>query len=373
MPCYKPMLAVPYCISQETGKVQYKFREKLHDSGQLGEVVQLKDGKYYPIKSLPCGKCIGCRLDYSREWAIRCTLEMQDFDPEQCWFVTLTYDDFHVPTSRYCLLGKDYWYKQGITVHNGIAYDLYGYELPLDDLSGLSSPLGVSLTLRPKHLQDFIKRLRWYVSDRYGQQVRFYACGEYGSKTARPHYHLIIYGLPLQPFGADAWQSVKNGNTVHECAELEKIWKQGNVIVGRCTYESCGYVARYMLKKKKGHYLEFYQSFNLVPEFTRMSLKPGIGQRYYDAHAREIYDNDEIYLETEKRGIKCKPPRYFDIRAADEFPAVFENLKDERSDASIFAMMAKEAVAGLPIAEILRAQEESRKFKTKVLQERSAT
>lgn len=373
MPCYKPMLAVPKCISQETGKVQYKFSEKLHDAGQLSEVVKLSDGNYYPVKALPCGKCIGCRLDYSREWAVRCTLEMQDFDPDECWFITLTYDEAHVPVSYYPLLGYDFWRNQGIHFYEDVCFDNYGYEGKLDDLAGCDSPLGLSFTLCPKDLQDFIKRLRRYSEYHYGKQIRFYACGEYGSKTARPHYHMIVYGLPLKPITPDVWRSVKNGNTVFECVELESIWHKGNVIVGQCTYETCGYVARYMLKKKKGQYGEFYRTFNLVPEFTRMSLKPGIGQKYYENNAAEIYQNDEIFLTTEKKGIKVKPPRYFDIRAADEFPALYEDIKVERSDASIFSMIAKEERSGLPIVDVLANEEQARKFKTQILQKRSVS
>lgn len=374
MPCYKPMLAIPICISQKTGKVQYSFRERFHDVGQLTEVVKLEDGKYYPIKALPCGKCIGCRLDYSREWAVRCTLEMQDWPADTCWFVTLTYDDEHVPVNVYSELGYDFWREQGLRLTpDGRVVDKFGYEGSLDVLAGCCSPLRRSLTLRPKHLQDFIKRIRRWQEYHYGNTIKFYACGEYGSRSGRPHYHLIMYGLKLMPFGIDAWKKVQNGTTVYECKELEQFWPYGNVIVGKVTFESCAYVARYMLKKKKGEYGEFYRTFNLVPEFTRMSLKPGIGLRYYQNNADQIYKDDMIYLATEKKGIKVKPPRYFDIRAADEFPGIFEQIKVERSDASMRSMIAKEEKSGLPMCDILAAEEEARKFKTKILQKRSAT
>lgn len=373
MPCYKPMLAVPFKISSDTGKVQYKFSEKFVSAAQLSEVIEL-EGKYYPVKALPCGKCIGCRLDYSKEWAIRCTLELQDYEPDTCWFVTLTYDDEHVPVSYYSELDYDFWIKQGLHVgSNGRVWDLFGYDVPIEELFGVCTPLSRSLTLRPKDLQDFLKRVRDWQHRIYGNTIRFYACGEYGSSTARPHYHLIIYGLQLQPFGVSDWKSVQNGNTVYECKELEKIWKMGNVIVGRCTYETCGYVARYMLKKKKGHYGEFYRKFNIVPEFTRMSLKPGIGQSYYDKYAKDIYQNDEIFIATEKRAIKSKPPRYFDIRAADEFPELLEQIKVERSDASINHMIAAELTSGRDYSDILHDMELSRQFKTKILQKRSGT
>lgn len=371
MPCYKPMLAVPYKISHDTKKVQYRFSKELHDVGQLAEVVLLEDGQYHQVKALPCGKCIGCRLDYSREWAVRCTLEMQDHPKDTCWFLTLTYDDEHVPVSYYPLLGLDFWRDQGIKIIGDRVVDKFGYEVDASLIDGIYSPLGRSLTLRPDDLRDFIKRLRRHQEYYYDSQIRFYACGEYGSRTARPHYHMIVYGLQLQPFGYDAWKSVKNGNTVYECKELENIWHHGNVIVGACSYETCGYVARYMLKKKKGHYGAFYKQFNLVPEFTRMSLKPGIGLNYYYDHMLDIYSNDEIFISTEKKGIKVKPPRYFDIRAADQIPDTFDQIRVEREDAAFYSMLAKEEKSGLSISDVLANEQKAREFKTKILQERN--
>ena len=303
MPCYKPMLATPSCISQKTGKVQYRFREKLESAGQLAEVVQLEDGNFYPVKALPCGKCIGCRLDYSKEWAVRCSLELMDHDPSECYFVTLTYDDQHVPHHYYPLIPYDeldwdqkFGYIRSHVHDDDRKIDRW-YELEKIDFTGLSVDLGVSLTLRPDDLQKFIKRVRRWQEYDYGKRIRFYACGEYGSRSARPHYHLIMYGLRLAGPDNDTWRTVRNGNTLWQCKELEKYWPFGNVVVGSVTFESCGYVARYMLKKKKGEYGEFYKTFNLVPEFTRMSLKPGIGEKYYDLNKYEIYKYDEIFIE----------------------------------------------------------------------------
>ena len=108
---------------------------------------------------IPCGKCIGCRLDYSRDWANRMMLEASYH--EQNYFITLTYDDLHVPKSYY----------------------------PCPE-TGEALP---SLTLSKRDVQLFLKRLRKLT----GQQFRYYLCGEYGSTTHRPHYHLIVFGLVL--------------------------------------------------------------------------------------------------------------------------------------------------------------------------------
>lgn len=356
MSCYYPMLAVPIAISPDTGKVQYCFRERLVEGVQLNEQVVL-NGRMYPVKALPCGKCIGCRLDYSKEWAIRCTLEMQDHSPDECYFVTLTYDDDHVPYSVARTDTIEHEHSYGFPSDSPVWYETV--DRPSNQ------------TLDDRHLQLFIKSLRRNQEYHYGSTLRFFACGEYGGKTYRPHYHLIIFGLKLSPPSAGCWQKHNRGYILWESDELEKIWKKGHVIVGRCTYETCGYVARYMLKKQKGNCGDEYRTLNILPPFSRMSRMPGIGSKYYDAHKEEILLSDEIYLVTEKRGIKSKPPRFFDKQLSEEYPDIFEEVKDIRSDLSLRSMMAKEERSGLPISIILQNEERSRSSKTKILLERN--
>lgn len=357
MACYYPMLAVPIAISPDTGKVQYRFREKLFEAAQLNEQVSL-NGTMYPVKALPCGKCIGCRLDYSKEWAIRCTLEMQDHSPDECYFVTLTYDEEHVPYSVAHTEEIEHEHSYGFPSSSPVWHETV--ERPSNQ------------TLDDRHLQLFMKLLRRYQEYHYGRQnIRFFACGEYGGKTYRPHYHLIIYGLKLSPPSNDCWQKNNRGYMLWESDELEKIWKKGHVIVGHCTYETCGYVARYMLKKQKGNAGEEYKTLNILPPFSRMSRMPGIGLKYYEAHKEEMLASDEIYLETEKRGIKSRPPRFFEMQLSKEYPDIFEGIKDIRSKLSLERMMAKENRSGLPISIILQNEEIARSSKTKILLERN--
>ena len=377
MPCYHPMLARPQSISANTGKVQYKFIGQLQSVGELSEVVQLGDD-YYPMKALPCGKCIGCRLDYSREWATRCALELLDYDINECYFVTLTYDEDHCPLRLYpSVIPEDLesWYIDNF--FNGAEYDsdlLGGIQTykraDVDLLKGFGVTFATSRSLEPEHLTKFVKDLRRYQEYHYGKQFRFFACGEYGTKSQRPHYHMIIYGLKLQKPSPDTWRKQMNGYVLFESKELEKVWKRGNVIVGSVTYQSISYVARYMLKKQKGQDVKFYRTFNLAPEFSRMSRMPGIGSKYYRDHVDDIYEYDQINISLQDRGLSCKPPRYFDDLATEEFPDLMEQIKVEREDASINAMIAKELVSGLDISEILAKAEQIRKSKTKILQNR---
>lgn len=351
------MLAVPTGINNKTGKVYYTFREKFIDSGQLSEVKLMPDGKYYAVKAVPCGKCIGCRLDYAKQWSIRCALEMQEYPKEECAFVTLTYDDAHLPA---------------VFVQDGKVVGKQNMDNIEQTFCFVQQDVVKNATLYPPHLKEFLKRLRSKQNYDFGKKFRFYACGEYGSKNFRPHYHLILFGVKLPEPEPGAWRKQVTGYQVYESKYLEKIWhNQGNVIVGSCTYESIGYVARYMLKKQKGDDRFKYDELRIVPPFTRMSLKPGIGLRYYDQHQLNIYSDDMIYIGTEKRGIKARPPRYFDKKFQEEYPDLFNNLKEVRCENALNSMLAKEMVSGKPISEVLKDEEENVKARTKILHERN--
>lgn len=129
-------------------------------------------------------------------------------------------------------------------------------------------------TLVVKDLQDWLKRLRKRISP---NKVRYWAVGEYGDITWRPHYHVALFGFPTCEYGNSRYKY----NRINCCASCDLIrdtWQKGNVFLGTLEASSCGYIAGYVSKKMtaagdprlKGRY----------PEFARMSLKPGIG---YDA------------------------------------------------------------------------------------------
>ena len=131
MPCYTP----------ETG-----YRSRMGRNPETGKwpiVFNVADGYHDMPVQVPCGKCIGCRLDYSRKWAIRCVLEAQ-MHKENC-FLTLTYDDEHLPKGE---------------------------------------------KLEKEEMQKFWKRLRKAT----GTKIRYYMAGEYGTEGGRPHYHACVFG-----------------------------------------------------------------------------------------------------------------------------------------------------------------------------------
>lgn len=226
---------------------------------------------------LPCGQCIGCRLERSRSWAARCVHEASLYD-QNC-FVTLTYMDSTVPKT-----------KDGL------------------------------LTLSKKDLQLFMKRLRKKHPD---QTIRFFACGEYGDETLRPHYHMIIFNY--YPPDALFFQR-KKGFNYFLSTELAELWPHGQHAVGECNFDTAAYTARYVLKKIGGELAE--QHYNgRTPEFCTMSRKPGLGLEWYNRFTSDLYNHDRCVV---RDNLICRPPRYYDRLYDLQQPETMADLKRQR-------------------------------------------
>ncbi len=231
---------------------------------------------------LPCGQCIGCRLDRSRDWAMRCVHESKLH--EQNCYLTLTYDDNHVPYSK--ITGEQ--------------------------------------TLVKKHLQDFMKRLRYYLGN---TKVRFFACGEYGETTHRPHYHLILFGYDF--VDKMFYKLSKDGLPYYSSPTLNKIWSHGLCVVADVSFSSCAYVARYITKKITGEAAkDVYEG--IQPEFVNMSRRPGIGKLWFDKYSSDVYPYDEVVINDNGKYRKMSPPRYYDNLYSEINPSEFEMLKSKR-------------------------------------------
>lgn len=323
MSCYHPQTAVVLGVDPATGKKKLKF---------LGEDVV--SSLLYPGKEVlqvPCGQCIGCRIARSRQWANRCMLELKYHD--SAYFVTLTYDDFHVPKSYYP-----------------------------DPETGEAH---ISLTLCKRDFQLWMKRLRKKFSD---DKIRFFACGEYGGDTHRPHYHAIVFGLHLTDLVK--YKAVKEGDsyyTYYNSASVQETWPSGFVVIGEVTWETCAYVARYVTKKLTGEQSDFYEKFNLVPEFSDMSRRPGIARQYYDDYKESLYDNEFLNISTPKGGRKFKPPRYFDKLFDVDYPGSLDGIKERRQENVRKSITAKMARTNLTPPEILKVEEAAFQNKTKKL------
>ena len=282
----------------------------------------------YEALELPCGQCASCRLEYSRRWAARLIHEAaywEEFWAMPSYFITLTYEDNHLP------------------------------------LHGM---------LKKEDVQNFLKRLRFNIG-----QFRYYVVGEYGSTNPdtgiedgglyRPHYHLILFGRPLERRES---LGHRDGVLVWDSDQIEKAWTQrdhegnksviGSHEIGTCTFESCAYVARYVMKKQVGdvHHVENHYTkhvwetdtlVQLPPEFAMMSRggktrkgeRGGIGARWLEKYELDILQGDELPIPG--RGIIGKPPPYYDSILEEKYETHYETVKAERREA-----MAKSLVDG---------------------------
>jgi len=246
-----------------------------------GSISFIERGKILKRLEMPCGHCMGCRLERTRQWAVRCTHEAQLHGINNA-FITLTYDDANVP------------------------------EPP---------------TLDYRHFQLFMKRLRKEVGP-----VRFFMCGEYGDKNRRPHYHACIFGyrFPDRTY----WSKSPSGAINYRSAQLEKLWPFGLSVVGDVTYQSASYIASYITKKITGDLADAHYRYispdgvihQLKPEFCQMSLKPGIGADWYHKYASQLENFDHVVV----NGRPQKPPKYYDKLRKRADPLSMEEAKAQR-------------------------------------------
>lgn len=256
MPCYHPLRG---------------FRARhVNESGKRGIVFDRKAGFVDQPVEVPCGQCIGCRLERSRQWAMRCYHESKLYE-DNC-FVTLTYNDESLPEGG---------------------------------------------TLVKKHFQDFMKRLRFSHPER---KIRYFHCGEYGETTFRPHYHAILFNLAFED---QKLFSIKNGFRLYTSDRLERIWGHGFATVGSVTFDSAGYCARYIMKKVTGDDAEkHYQRidpdtgeiFAVEPEYCTMSRRPGIGKGWLEKYKDQTYPSDTVVI----NGAVMRPPKFYDSQLSDD-------------------------------------------------------
>lgn len=253
---------------------------------------------------LPCGQCHECRLNRSRQWADRCMLETQYHN--QSLFLTLTYDNEHLPVREV-----------------------------LCEETGELAPVAY---LVKEDMAKFMKALRQEYAKKYDNNLRFFGCGEYGSETMRPHFHIIVFGLLLD----DLVFHHKNfqGDDFYTSATLDKVWKKGFIIASDATWQSCAYTARYIMKKHMGKDADFYEQNGLTPEFVNMSRRPGIARQYYEDHP-ELWDNEFISISTHQGGKDIFPPKYFEKLYESDFP---EEAALRKENKQIFMEEKKEAI-----------------------------
>lgn len=228
---------------------------------------------------LKCGKCIGCRLEYSRQWAIRCVHEAQMHENNS--FVTLTYDNLHLR----------------------------------------------SMSLEYRDFQLFAKRLR-----RKMGPFRFYMAGEYGSRYSRPHFHACLFGIDFAD--KQYLRTTQAGSKLFSSSVLSGVWGHGYCSVGAVNFESAAYVARYVITKSLGDGKKYGEIidpdtgevFRRLKEFCRMSLRPGLGRSWLAKFGSDVYPEGKVV----HNGNEGLPPRYYDNVYKIEDAVAYAALLDRR-------------------------------------------
>lgn len=240
-----------------------------------------------------CGQCTGCRLEKSRQWAVRCVHEAQMH--ERNCFLTLTYKDKHLPKDR-------------------------------------------SLDIR--HWQKFARDLRYS----HGA-FRYYHCGEYGEDTHRLHLHALVFGLDF--FEDREHVATEKGYRLFESPTLNKTWGRGAVKIGELNQRTAAYCARYTMKKQGGAKGRLYyralalaltgdpnyeridlktgEVFDgLKPPYSTMSRRPGIGANWIKKYKTDVYPCDFVI---DSNFQKSRPPSFYDNQLPED---ELDDLKAKR-------------------------------------------
>lgn len=271
MPCYHPLEGYYSKDVNSSGRRSITFNRHASHSGS-------------PV-FIPCGRCVGCRLERARQWSVRCMHEARMH--KHNWFVTLTYSTDNLPENGF-LVRRD--------------------------------------------TQLFMKRLRKVRN----APVRVYGCAEYGTVNKRPHYHLILFNcdFPDKKFFS---RGKREGEILYTSDELRSLWPLGHNVIGDVTPDSARYVAGYVLDKVNGkladdHYM-VYDSDGVVhvrpSEFSIISRGSAIGSGYYEKFGHEIRIHDNVIVD----GVPCKPPRIYDKKFELTDVAGYEKMKRRRKSA----------------------------------------
>lgn len=309
MSCFNPRRVWITGINKNTGKKITKITS--HDvkvcKHELGHRFLNPDTESYVV---PCGQCIGCRMDYSKYWANRAYLESLEW--KENYFITLTYEDENMPSDR---------------------------------------------SISKREVQLFLKRFRKLFNERYERycllngfkyeyvKIRYVFSGEYGDSISfRPHYHAILFNCPF--FDLDGIFEVKEKETgrikrvpmyskgvrLFHSKTLDDSWNnKGIATIASFSWNTAAYVARYVLKKLNGS-KDLYSKLGINPPFMLTSRRPGIGYNYFMDHMNDIYQVDSIYT---PKGMQetvsiSKPGKYCDSLAERINPNSLKAIKEVR-------------------------------------------
>jgi len=262
--CFHPMIA-------------WRAKTGQRPAGGWPIVFKIENGLPETELKIPCGKCIGCRLDKTAHWAMRimCEAEMHE---KNC-YLTLTYREDEISENK---------------------------------------------SLEKKEITLFWKRLRYELyKGEQGRAIRYFSAGEYGDKKGRPHYHAALFGCD---FSEDklAWkQGAKD--ILFVSPTLDKAWGKGIATIQELNLDSALYIAKYVVKRLQGPYAVQYGGKE--PEFALMSRNPGLANEWLMKYMDDVKAIDGVMI---KPGKIARPGRYFDSIMGDMDKNYIDNVKLER-------------------------------------------
>lgn len=283
MVCYHPLKMYWTGRFTENGKREYTFNA---NKGYSDMSIQV-----------PCGQCIGCRLDKSRQNGLRIMDEASQFE-HNC-FLTLTVGDKY-----------------------------------LDEVF----PNG---DLRKLPFQNFAKRFRkrfrglqrvpvpdWWSTATRGAwnefPIRIVYCGEYGDENGRPHYHAAVMNFDFPD--KQLYKTSDAGSNLYLSESLTELWPYGMCDIGELNFKSAFYLSRYVLKKQGKQQVDYVDGVIHAPPFVVYPARFGVGRLWYDKYKSDLYGLDAHYCD----GRLYKVPRFYDKKYALTDPDDMIKIKRDR-------------------------------------------
>ncbi|AZL82863.1 replication initiator protein [Apis mellifera associated microvirus 23] len=244
--------------------------------------------KEFATFELPCGQCLECRLEYARQWAVRCIHEAKMYEDNS--FITLTYDDDHLKSPK--LQYRD--------------FQLFVMRLRSKIRADVRASIGKAnwclLTEKEKKV-EYEKR-----------SIGIFVTGEYGDKNKRPHWHALLFNW--RPRDCEYKYSNDRGDKVFSSKTLDALWPYGLAELGSVTFESAGYCARYAAKKLS-HGRDDEHDYHPI---SKKSSKHAIGKKFLEKFWPDIFNHGYIILQD---GNKCSIPRYYEKWLSKHYPTEY--------------------------------------------------
>lgn len=281
---------------------------------------------------LPCGQCARCRLEKSRQWAVRCLHEASLHEHNS--FITLTYNTEHLPPANN-LTYRDWqlFMKRLLQAVRRETKALSSSNLADSIQSGNAQGTNGEPT-PPRFATTLDATMR--------ANIRFYMAGEYGERHGRPHFHACLFNLDF--LDKTEIKTTKSGHKIYTSPTLEKLWPYGFSSIGNVTFQSAAYIARYIMTKTteskatpvhiRDRAKQEYQHINSETgeitnrkkEFNNMSRKPGIAKNWIIKYTSDVYPEGKMVVNATKQN----PPRYYDNYFKNLDPLGFEQLQHFR-------------------------------------------